>query len=99
MHCQLGGLQSLLSDCCIEIDSNAVEILIPPLALTRKNTLFAGHDLGGRTWPRNAALIVSAKINGIEPFVFLKATLDAVATGQPASNIDGQLPWNFNPSS
>ena len=99
IHRQWGGLQTFLHDGRVEIDSNAVENLIRPIALTRKNALFAGHDEGGRTWARIASLIATAKINGVEPFAYIKATLGAIAAGHPASRIDELLPWNFNPSS
>ena len=48
---------------------------------------------------RIASLIATAKINEIEPFVYLKATLEAIAAGHPANRIDELLPWNFKPSS
>jgi len=69
------------------------------LTLTRKNALFAGHDEGDRAWGRIASLIATAKINWVEPFAWLKATLEAIANGHPASRIDQLLPWNFQPSS
>ena len=69
-----------------------------PIALTRKNALFAGHDKGGRTWAFIASLIATAKINGVEPFAYLTATLETIATGHPASEIDDLLPWNFRTS-
>ena len=72
---------------------------IRPIALTRKNALFAGHDEGGRTWARIASLIATSKINGVEPFAYLKATLEAIVAGHPASEIDNLLPWNFSLSS
>lgn len=59
---------------------------------------FAGHDEGGHTWGRIASLIATAKINGAEPFAYLKATVEAIASGHPASRIDDLLPWNFKPS-
>ncbi len=99
IHRHWPGLQTFLHDGRVEIDSNAVENLIRPIALTRKNALFAGHDEGGRTWARAASLIATAKINGVEPFAYLKATLEAIAAGHPASRIDELLPWNFNPAS
>lgn len=52
----------------------------------------AGHDEGGRAWGRIASLIETAKINGVEPFAYLKATLEDIAAGHPASNIDDLLP-------
>lgn len=78
---------------------HCVENRIRPIALTRKNALFAGHDEGGRTWARIASLIATAKINSVEPFAYLKATLEAVAAGHPQARIDDLLPWNFRPSS
>ena len=96
----LGRVADLASrDGRVEIDSNSVENLIRPIALTRKNALFAGHDEGGRSWARIASLIATAKINGIEPFAYLKAALEAVAAGHPQARIDDLLPWNFKPSS
>lgn len=71
----------------------------PPEALTRKNALFAGHDEGGRSWARIASLIATAKVNGVEPFAYLKTILEAVAAGHPQARIDDLLPWNFKPSS
>nr|WP_265575604.1 transposase [Donghicola mangrovi] len=57
-----------MSDGRIEIVSNAVENLIRPIALTRKNALFAGHDEGARAWGRIASQIATAKVNDVEPF-------------------------------
>lgn len=99
IHRQWDGLQTFRHDGRVEIVSNAVENLIRPIALTRKNALFAGREEGGRAWGRIASLIATAKINGVEPFAFLKATLEAIAAGHPASRLDELLPWNFQPSS
>ncbi|MEM6973733.1 MAG: transposase domain-containing protein, partial [Pseudomonadota bacterium] len=35
----------------------------------------------------------------VEPFAYLKATLEALANGHPASEVDDLLPWAFNPMS
>jgi len=99
IHNHWDGLQTFLTDGRVEIDSNAVENLVRPIALNRKNALFAGHDEGGRTWGRIASLIETCKINGVEPFAYLKSTLEAIATGHPQSRLDDLLPWNFQPSS
>ena len=95
IHRHWAGLQTFLTDGRIEIDSNSVENLVRPVALNRKNALFGGHDEGGRAWGRIASLIETAKINGIEPFAYLKATLEALANGHPNSRLDELLPWNF----
>jgi len=105
------GLQIFLTDGRVEIDSNApygecsihlsavVERTIRPIALNRKNALFAGHDEGGKNWGRIAALIETCKLNGVEPFAYLKATLEAIASGLPAGQIDDLMPWAFNQAS
>lgn len=99
IHRHWDGLQTFMRDGRVEIDSNNIENLIRPIALTRKNALFAGHDEGGRAWGRIASLIATAKVNGVEPFAYLKETLEAVAAGHPQPRIDELLPWNFMPSS
>ncbi len=99
IHRHWQGLQTFLNDGRVEIDSNSVENLIRPIALNRKNVLFAGHDEGGNAWGRIASLIETAKINGIEPFAYIKATLEAIADGHPKNRIDELLPWNFKTSS
>lgn len=99
IHRHWDGLQTFLTDGRVEIDSNKVENLVRPIALNRKNALFAGHDEGGKAWGRIASLIETAKINNVEPFAYLKATLEAIAAGHPQHRIDELLPWNFQPSS
>ena len=98
IHNHWDGLQTFLTDGRVEIDSNRVENLIRPIALNRKNALFAGHDEGGIACGRIASLVETCKINGIEPFAYLKATLTTIANGHPQSRLDELLPWNFTPS-
>ena len=93
------GLMVFLEDGRVEMDTNCVENLIRPVALNRKNALFAGHDEGAAAWGRIASLIETAKLNGVEPYAYLKATLKAIASGHPASRIDELLPWAFTPDS
>lgn len=88
IHRHGDGLQTFLHDGRVEIDSNSVENQIRPIALNRKNALFAGHDEGGRAWGRIASLIETAMINGVEPFAYLKATLEAIAAGHRQGRID-----------
>ncbi len=64
-----------------------------------KNALFAGRDEGAATWGRIATLIETAKMNGVESYAYLKATLEAIAAGNPASKIDELLPWAHTPTS
>lgn len=91
----MDGLKLFLEDGTVEMDSNIVERAIRPIALNRKNALFAGHDEGGRTWARIASLIETCKLNDVEPYAYLKATLEAIAAGHPAARIDELMPWNY----
>ncbi len=93
------GLLVFLDDGRVEMDTNCVENLIRPLALNRKNALFAGHDEGATAWGRVASLIETAKLNGVDPHAYLRATLIAIASGHPTSRIDELLPWAFTPES
>lgn len=99
IHNHWDGLQTFLTDGRVEVDSNAVENLMRPIALTRKNALFAGHHEGAHAWGRIASLIATCKLNGVEPFAYLKSTLEAIAAGHPQNRIDELLPWNFKASS
>ena len=92
------GLCLYLDDGRVEMDNNPVENLIRPLTLNRKNSLFAGHDEGGQNWAHLASLIGTCKLNGVEPFAYMKATLEAIAAGHANSEIDLLLPWNFKAS-
>ncbi len=72
---------------------------IRPLAQNRKIALFAGHDEGAAAWALIASLVATAKTNGVDPHAYLKATLEAIAAGHPASEIDALMPWAFTPAS
>jgi transposase len=89
------GLNVYLADGRVEIDSNCVERAIRPIALNRKNALFAGHDAGGENWGIIASLIETAKLNNLEPFAYLRSTLEAIAAGHRQSRIYELLPWNY----
>jgi transposase len=86
------GLTCFAEDGRIEMDTNPVENAIRPLALGRKNALFAGHDEGGRTCAHLTSLIGTCRLDRVEPFAYLTATLDAIARGHPAADIDALMP-------
>ena len=65
------ALGRFLDDGRIEIDNNTVERAIRPIALGRKNHLFAGSDGGASRWATVASLIATAKLNEVEPFAYL----------------------------
>lgn len=89
------ALERFLTDGRIEIDSNIVERAIMPQTITRKNSLFAGSEGGGRTWATVATLLQTCKMNGVDPLDWLSQTLTRIAQGWPASEIEALMPWNF----
>jgi transposase len=89
------GLGRFLTDGRVEIDSNTVERTIRPVALNRKNALFAGHDAGAENWAVIASLIETCKRNGVDPYTWLANTLISIVNGQKQSQIDDLLPWNY----
>ena len=89
------GLILFLDDGRIEMDSNAVERTIRPIALQRKNALFAGHDAGAQNWAMLASLIETCKLNKIEPHSYLTQVLSAIVNGHKQKDIEQLLPWNF----
>ena len=90
---QWDGLVRYLDDGRIEIDSNTVERSIRPLALTRKNALFAGHDMGAASWATAATLIETCKLNGVDPLAWMTDVLTKLVNRWPASKIGDLMPW------
>ncbi|MBT2132197.1 IS66 family transposase, partial [Aliiroseovarius lamellibrachiae] len=89
------GLCLFLTDGRIEMDNNPVERTIRPIALNRKNALFAGHDAGAANWGVIASLIETCKLNAVDPHAYITATLTAIVNGHKQSQINGLLPWNY----
>ena len=84
-----------IDDGRIEIDSNVVERSIRPIALNRKNALFAGSDAGAEHWATIASLIETAKLNNVEPLAYLSDVLTKIVNGHPNNQIDDLLPWAY----
>ena len=89
------GLTRFLDDGRIEIDSNVVERSIRPIALNRKNALFAGSDGGGEHWAIIASLIETCKLCGVEPHAYLEDVITRIVNRHPNSKIDDLLPWAY----
>lgn len=87
------GLSRFLDDGRVDLDSNAVERSIRPLALNRKNALFAGSDEGGDNWAVIATLIENCKLSGINPHTWMTHTLEKLANGHPANSVGELMPW------
>lgn len=89
------ALCRFLDDGRVELDNNPVERAIRPIALGRKNHLFAGSDGGAARWATVCSLITTAKLNDVEPFAYLKDVLERMSDGHPMSRLDELLPWNW----
>ncbi len=92
------GLTRFLDDGRIEIDSNVVERAIRPLALGRKNHLFAGSDGGAEHWAVLASLIATCKLNDVDPQAYLADVINRIVQAHPMSRLDELLPWAYRPS-
>ena len=78
------------------MSNNAAERGLRGVALGRKSWLFCGSDRGGRRAAAMYSLIVSAKMNGVDPQAWLADVLARIA-GHPAHRLDELLPWNWRP--
>ena len=84
------------SDGHLPVDNNHIENRIRPIALGRANWLFAGSLRGGQRAAAVMSLIQSAKLNGHDPYVYLKDVLTRLPT-QRASAVEELLPHRWQP--
>ena len=83
-----------LEDGRVCLSNNAAERGLRGIALGRKSWLFAGSDRGGIRAAAMYSLIVTAKMNDIDPQTWLADVLARIAE-HPASRLDELLPWNW----
>ena len=86
-----------LEDGQICLTNNAAERALRGIALGRKSWMFAGSDRGGQRAAVMYSLIVTAKMNDVDPQAWLADVLARIAD-HPASKLDELLPWNWKPS-
>jgi transposase len=87
------ALTRYLDDGQLEISNNAAERAIRPLALGRKNYMFAGSDAGGERAAAAYTLIETAKLNDLDPEAYLRDVLGRIADHR-INRIAELLPWN-----
>jgi transposase len=90
------ALTHFVEDGDVPISNNWVENHIRPIALGRSNWLFAGSLRAGQRAAAIMSLLHSARINGHEPYAYLKDVLERLPT-QPAGRVDDLLPHRWKP--
>jgi transposase len=90
------ALTRYIDDGDLPADNNWVENQIRPIAIGRSNWLFAGSLRAGKRAAAIMSLIHSARMNGHDPYAYLRDVLDRLPT-QPASRIDELLPHRWKP--
>ena len=80
----------------LPIDNNPVENCIRPIAIGRKNWLFAGSERAGQRAAAIQSLLETAKLNGIDPATWLRETLEKLPTCKHR-DIDTLLPLTQEP--
>ena len=76
----------------LPLDNNAIENTIRPIAIGKKNWLYAGSERAGKRAAAIQSLLGTAKLNGLDPYAWLKSTLDRLPTCRN-SHIDDLLPF------
>ena len=91
------ALTRYATDGRLEMTNNAAERAIRPLAIGRKNWLFAGSDTGGERAALMYTLIETAKLSGLNAEAYLADIIERIGD-HPARRIDELLPWNWKPA-
>jgi transposase len=86
-----------LDDGRVCLSNNAAERALRGIALGRRSWMFCGSDRGGQRAAAMYSLIVTAKMNDIDPQAWLADILARIA-GHPAHRLDELLPWNWTPT-
>jgi transposase len=89
------ALTRYIEDANLPADNNWVENQIRPIAIGRSNWLFAGSLRAGQRAAAVLSLVRSARLNGHDPYVYLRDILERLPT-QPASRIDELLPHRWS---
>lgn len=92
------ALTRYIADGDLPIDNNWVENQIRPIAIGRSNWLFAGSLRAGKRAAAVMSLVHSARINGLDPYTYLRNVLERLPT-LPASRIAELLPHRWQPAS
>jgi transposase len=87
-------LRQFRTDPTIALDNNAAERALKPIALGRKNFLFAGHDEGAENVAKLQTVVATCQRNGVNPQAYLEDVLVRVHS-HPAKDVGALLPWSW----
>lgn len=91
------ALNTFIEHGFLEADNNISERAMKPVALSRKNWLFAGSERGGRAAAVAFSLIETARLNGVEPYAYLRDVLQRI-NGHRQDRLEELLPMNWRPA-
>ena len=86
-----------LDDGAVAIDNNLIERQIKPWKLGAKNWLFVGSELAGQRAATVMSLVQSAKLNGLDPWAYLRDVLARIHS-HPSNRLDDLLPHRWQPA-
>jgi hypothetical protein len=79
----------------LAIDNNPVERCMRGIALSKKNSLFAGNLMAAKNWAIFYSLIETARLNGVDPFRYLSWVIDQIEKGRELTDYSQLMPWHF----
>ncbi len=88
----------VLDDGRLPLDTNRVENAIRPFVVGRKNWLFADTVRGAQASANLYSVIESAKVNGLEPFAYLRLVLAELPRATTLDEVEALLPPNLDPA-
>ncbi len=91
---RLPKARAYLDHGCLEMDNNAAERAVKPVAIGRKNWMFAGSEGGGKAMAIAFTLIETAKLNSVDPQAWLSWVLERIADHK-INRIDELMPWRY----
>jgi len=78
----------------LELDNNTAERAVKPVAIGRKNWMFAGSEGGGKAMAIAFTLIETAKLNNVDPQAWLTWVLAQIADHK-INRLDELMPWRY----
>jgi transposase len=98
LHNQWQGLIGYCDDGRYHIDNNPIENAIRPFCIGRKGWLFSDTPAGATASARLYSLVQTAKVNGLEPYAYLRHVFTELPKAQSLQDIEALLPYNVEPA-